>query len=166
MSPLAEALRIQIPIRPIRGQMAALRCAMLLSHTVYCHDGYLVPRADGRLLIGATQEDVGFNCVPTTEGIQKLLAFATRMIPELAHAQFESAWAGLRPASADDLPVLGLAPGWRNVFVAAGHFRNGILLAPITADLISRLIAEGTDDPQLAPFRPDRFLHAPLLVGT
>ena len=154
---LAARLGVNLEIKPIRGQIVALQSRQALSHTIYTHDGYLVPWPSGRTLVGSTQDDSGFDSKPTVEGVQKLLAFAARVVPMLASAHVQTAWAGLRPGSPDNLPILGCAPGWENVHLAAGHFRNGVLLTPITAKLMAAWILNRTDDPLFAGVEPGRF---------
>jgi glycine oxidase len=98
---------------------------------------YLVPRGDGRVLAGSTEEDVGFDRSTTTDGTEELRSFALRIAPCLSRATIETTWAGLRPATPDGLPYLGLVPGVSNLFVAAGHFRSGIQMSPATGKLLT-----------------------------
>jgi glycine oxidase len=151
-------LRLEIPIRPTRGQIALLQ--MLhppLHHLIHSAHGYMVPWPDGRVLVGSTLESAGFNKSVTAGGMQHLLNGALRLVPGLAEACLEDAWAGFRPESADDIPVLGWSR-LEGLLVAAGHFRNGILLAPITASLVSDLILKKTPSIPLEPFSPARFV--------
>ncbi len=141
---------------PLRGQMIAYR-STAVRHAVWGDEGYLVPKARGFLFAGATVEDVGFRNRTTARGIAGLRRMASRLVPGLRHAEVASTWAGLRPGSPDGLPIIGRLPGRENVYVAAGHFRNGILLAPITGKLVSELVLEGRSDPLLAAFGPERF---------
>lgn len=156
---LGDALNVALPVFPVRGQIASLGPCLPVPvrHTVYAKCGYLVPKADGRVLVGATQEDSGFDTRPTCEGIGGLLAMAPRLVPELAAVPIESAWAGLRPGTPDGLPILGRLPGWENAFAATGHFRNGILLAAVTAEIMADLVLHGKQPPLLDSFLPDRF---------
>ncbi len=151
-------LGASLPVSPVRGQiLSLLGICPPFRHTIYGHAGYLVPKADGRIVVGATEDLAGFDARPTARGMARLLAMAPSLVPELGDLPFETAWAGLRPASPDGLPILGLVPQWENAYVASGHFRNGILLAPITGQLLARSIVGS--DPELIPlaFRPDRF---------
>jgi glycine oxidase len=152
-----EELGLSIGIRPIRGQIVLLNARPLPFRRVLMVGArYLVPRPDGRVLVGATEEDVGFEKQTTAIAMQDLLALALERVPELAQAQLERSWAGLRPGSADGLPYLGAVPGLSNLFVAAGHFRAGIQLSPATA-LVMRDLLLGREPPiSLAPFRLDR----------
>jgi glycine oxidase len=155
---LARRLRSQVPVVPMRGQMLALGPATELRHVIWGEEAYLVPRENNLTFVGATVEDVGFRKRTTVEAIRRLRRAAEAMVPGLKLARLASTWAGLRPGSPDGLPMMGLLPGWSNVWVATGHFRNGILLAPITGKLIAASIALGTPVPELRPFDPQRFV--------
>jgi glycine oxidase len=155
--PLAEAIGLHIDTRPLRGQIALLQLReQVLSHVVNVGLKYLVPRTDGRLLVGSTIEDVGFEKITTPQTIQDLLAFAHRFLGPLADATLEQSWAGLRPGSVDGCPFIGAAPACSNAFVAAGHFRAGLHQSTGTAVMIADLMTgrEPAIDP--AAFAPDR----------
>jgi glycine oxidase len=141
---------------PRRGQMLAYR-SNLLHHAIWGEDGYLVPKPNGFLWAGATVEDAGFRKETTAQGLAGLELMATKYVPGLAGVEVSSSWAGLRPGSPDGLPVIGRLPGRADVFIATGHFRNGILLAPVTGSMVSELVLEGRLDERLAPFGPERF---------
>ena len=147
------------PTRPIKGQMlcVAMPEKDLVRHVIRAPDVYLIPRTNGRLLIGATVEDAGFDKQTVPETIQKLRKAALDLVPKLADARILEAWAGLRPGTPDALPILGVSatPGY---FVATGHFRDGILLAPVTARVLSQLITGQRPDFELNVFSPQRFL--------
>ncbi len=147
------------PTRPIRGQMLALRGpeGSGLRHVVRSPRGYILPREGGRLVIGSTSEDVGYDKGLTPAGLRQLLAAALELVPAAASLPFADSWAGLRPDSPDHLPILG-ATDIKNYFVATGHYRNGILLAPITAQLVGDVIMDCQPQLSLAPFSPSRFL--------
>lgn len=154
---IAASLGYSLPIFPVRGQILALTCQpQPIRHTIYTHSGYLVPRSDGRLIVGATEDQAGFDSAPTVEGVTRLLTMAPTLVPELINAIFESAWAGLRPATADGLPIIGHILGHKNVYAATGHYRNGILLAPITGKLAADEIVNGVRLEQLKEFRYER----------
>jgi glycine oxidase len=130
-----------LPVRPVRGQMLELASAEpMFRHALYSARGYAVARRDGRLLLGSTREEVGFDKRVTAAGMAKILEAANELSPELGNLRLQRAWAGLRPASSDGLPLIGPVPGLEGYFVATGHFGNGILLAPVTARLISQCI--------------------------
>lgn len=158
----SAGLRLPVPVRPVRGQMVALDAHGRAPHTVLSGaGGYAVPKPDGRILVGTTVEDAGFDPRPTVDGIASLLERAPRLAPRLAAATVVSAWAGLRPGTADGLPIIGRVPGWQGITLATGHFRNGILLAPITAELVADLLLEGTTRFPISRFDPARFVpHA------
>lgn len=145
-----------LPVEPVRGQMVELKPLRPLPTVAWSEDVYLVPRTDGRVLAGSTEERVGFVREVTASAVARLVVAACRLVPDLASGVFSRAWAGLRPGTADGLPILGASavPG---LWLAAGHFRNGILLAPATARLLARAIA-GDAPPELRPFSLDRFL--------
>jgi glycine oxidase len=154
---LGLALGVHFPVQPLRGQMLALGPLhpIPFRHILYTHGGYLVPRADGRVIAGTTEERAGFSAQTTKAGIGSIAARATALIPSLSDAPRHSVWAGLRPVSADGLPLLGRVPGWENLHVATGHGRNGILLTPLTARLMTaHLLQEGALP---LAFNPARF---------
>jgi glycine oxidase len=155
----SDALQTPIPVRPVRGQMVGLRTTGTgLRNVVSSADGYMLTKPDGSTDVGTTVEEVGYDARPTTAGIAGLLAMVPRLAPRLADATFSRAWAGLRPGTPDGLPLLGRVPGWQGVSLAAGHFRNGILLAPITGELIADLLARRRPRLALDAFDPGRFL--------
>jgi len=146
------------PTRPVKGQMLcfALPRRELLRHVVRSPEIYLIPRSDGRLLAGATLEEAGFDKRTVPETIQRLHRTAVAMMPNLSEARILEDWAGLRPGTPDNLPILGATrtPGY---FVATGHYRDGILLAPVTARAMAQVITSGKTEYDLAPFRYERF---------
>lgn len=151
-----------LPVHPVRGQLVALRTqGTALRRMLYSSAGYLNTKADGLTYVGATQEEVGFDARPTAAGVAGLLQSVARLTPGLADATFSHVLAGLRPGSPDGLPLIGRLPGWSGISVATGHFRNGVLLAPITALLITDLVRHGRPRLSLAAFDPARFaVHA------
>ena len=153
------ASELRPPVRPIKGQMLALRmdpAAPLLTHVVWAPGAYLVPRLDGRLLVGATVEEKGYDTSLTAGGILTLLEAAWRVVPAVEELPIDEMWVGHRPGSRDDAPILGtgLIDG---LIYATGHHRNGILLTPITADAIAELVLDGAADPAIRPFSIERF---------
>ena len=150
------------PVRPIKGQMLALRmdpAAPLLSHVLWAPGVYLVPRRDGRLIVGATVEEKGFDDTITAGGLLTLLEAAWRAIPAVEELPVDEIWVGHRPGSRDDAPILGPGP-LAGLFYATGHHRNGILLAPVTADAMARLILDDVVEPAIKPFGLERFQPA------
>ena len=146
------------PTRPVKGQMLCLLSPSrnLLKHVIRAPEVYLIPRSDGRILVGATVEEAGFDKRTDVETIQRLHHTAIAIVPELRNAKILEDWAGLRPGTPDALPILGpiATPGY---YVATGHFRDGILLAPITARVMADVIAGIDCSYNLAPFSPARF---------
>ena len=147
-----------IRIEPVRGQMICFEpAAAIARHVIYSPRGYIVPRRDGRLLAGSTTEEVGFDKSVTEMGVESIRSRAVEISPRISGLPVTDSWAGLRPRAPDCLPVLGAAPETKGLFYATGHYRNGILLAPLTGELITRLIADNVVLPELAAFAPDRF---------
>jgi glycine oxidase len=150
------------PVRPVKGQMLALRmdaAAPLLSHVLWAPGAYLVPRLDGRLIVGGTVEEKGFDGNITAGGMLTLLEAAWRAVPSVEDLPIDEIWAGHRPGSRDDAPILGPGP-LDGLFYATGHHRNGILLAPMTADAMARLILDDVLEPAIKPFGLERFMPA------
>ena len=150
---------LQFPTRPVKGQMLAVAAKGLLRHVIRAPEVYLVPRSDGRILIGSTLEDAGYDKRTDAAIIQRMHRAAIELVPGLKQARVLEDWAGLRPGTPDDLPILGATstPGY---YAATGHYRDGILLAPITAHLMAEVIMGGKPDCDLAPFSPARFASA------
>ena len=151
-------LERRLPVKPARGQIVYTELQELpLRHVVWGREGYLVPRLNGGLLIGSTVEFVGFDKQVTLEGVRRLTAMALDLLPGLAEKPLVSVWAGLRPHSQDGLPFIGPVPDLDGVFVATGHFRNGILLGPITGKLVAELLLQKAPSFPLEAFSPARF---------
>jgi glycine oxidase len=150
------------PVRPIKGQMLALRmdpAAPLLRHVIWLPRGYLVPRLDGRLIVGGTVEERGFDDAITAGGLLALLDGAWRAVPAVEELPIAETWVGFRPGSRDDAPMLGPS-GVDGLVVATGHHRNGILLTPVTAQMISAYLLTGMLPESLRRFSPERFAAA------
>jgi len=148
------------PVRPAKGQMVSLRADGLeIERVIWGEKIYIVPRNDGRILAGATVEYVGFDKQVTAGGVEKILAAAIEVIPELANARIEETWAGLRPDSPDHLPILGPTE-IDGLVMATGHFRSGILLTPITARLVRQWITERSVEIDWERLSPMRFIEA------
>jgi glycine oxidase len=146
------------PVKPIRGQLLHLRWtgAVRPAQSIWGTRCYTVPWADGSLLVGATVEDVGFDERSTVSGVRELLDAVVELLPESAVASLDAVRVGLRPATTDHLPLVGPLKHHSRVVIAAGHYRNGILLAPLTADIVARLILDGDRDPVLDQLDPGR----------
>lgn len=153
-----RGLGLELGVSPVRGQMLLVDgLAGAVDVMVLGAGGkYLIPRADGRVLVGSTLEHVGFDRRPTLEGIQTLVAAALRLAPGLARGHLAQAWAGLRPATPDRLPYMGRPDGIRGLVLATGHYRNGLVLTPITAQIVDDVVSGRPPSLDLAPFAPGR----------
>jgi glycine oxidase len=149
-------------IEPVRGQIVLLHPGnVLFRHVLIWGSRYLVPRADGRVLVGSTEEHAGFEKRNTADGIQGLLQLAIILVPTLADASLERCWSGLRPGSPDGLPFIGRVPEYDNLFLAAGHFRAGIQLSPGTGLLVKEMVLAQPLSLPLEAFRLDRIKAIP-----
>jgi glycine oxidase len=146
----------RFPVRPVKGQMLAVVGGPILKHVIRSEEVYLVPRSDGRVLIGSTLEDAGYNKQTDVSTIQRLFHAALELVPGLAESKVHEDWAGLRPGTADELPVLG-ETSTAGYFAATGHYRDGILLAPITAQVMTDVILGKPVSHDLKPFSAARF---------
>ena len=156
---LASDLGGPLPVGPVRGQMLAVsNVPVLISHAIHGDDIYLVPRPSGELLVGATVERAGFERAVTPDGLGGLIAQAVALVPEIGRRPITRSWCGFRPAAPDGLPVLGPWPDVAGLFVATGHYRNGILLAPVTAAVMADCIVDGKTPDSITPFLPQRFV--------
>ena len=146
-----------VPVRPVKGQVLRLRDPGgpgLVERTIRTHDAYLVQRADGRYVLGATMEERGFDTAPTAGGVFELLRDVSEVVPGVLELEVEEAIAGLRPGTPDNAPIIGRSVVDPRIVWATGHYRNGVLLAPVTADLV---VAELAGEPVEHPFGPERF---------
>ena len=154
----ADAKLPAIGVEPVRGQMLCFAAhPQIARHVIYSSSGYLVPRRDGRVLAGSTAEHVGFDKRTTDEGVAAIKAMALEIAPSMAALPVVDSWAGFRPRAPDGLPVLGPCAGIGGLFYATGHYRNGILLAPITGKVIANAIVDGIMPDSVKAFSPDRF---------
>lgn len=146
------------PIRPVKGHMLALEGGLpAMRHVVYGGHGYVIPRGDGALIAGSTMEEAGYDLAVNEKRVATVRETAARIVPETRSAQVADSWTGLRPASPDGLPILGRSPKVENLFLAAGLFRNGILLGPLVGDLVAGIARGASTRIDLAPFSPGRF---------
>ena len=158
--------KLQIDVRPVRGQMICFKTPTReLRRVVYSRRGYLVPRADGRILVGATVEDAGFDKSTTAEGIDSLATAAAEIAPALGDLPIIDQWSGLRPFATDGLPIVGELAGYEKVLVATAHYRNGILLAPKTAQIIADKIVDRVDSKYFDAFGAKRFYSAATIAS-
>lgn len=154
-SSLIEGVRLN-GVTPVRGQLIAYG-GIGLRHVVYGPRGYLVPRVNLQTLAGSTMENVGFDSTTTVEGLARIRSAAEEIAPALSVMPTQSSWAGLRPVTPDLLPILGPDPEAPNIIYACGHSRNGILLAPLTGDVVATMLLGEPVLHDLSQFRPDRF---------
>ncbi|CAN5651126.1 glycine oxidase ThiO [soil metagenome] len=152
-----DGARCARAVEPVRGQLVSYGVAPS-RHTLYGPRGYLVPRG-GSTIAGSTMERVGFASGTTDEGIARVSSAGTEICPALAAAPPVAAWSGLRPVTPDLLPLLGADPDEPRVVYATGHSRNGVLLAPLTADIVANLVFEDVLNFDISQYRPDRFRH-------
>ncbi len=151
---IASYLDFDISILPAKGQIVLIESVTpIIGRTIDGLGIYIVPRTDGKILLGATVEMVGYDKTPTVNGVKQMIDAAIVIAPELAECKFDQTWVGLRPYYKKG-PCLGYIPGFDNVILASGHYKNGILLAPITGKLISELITSGNTSLLLTPFEP------------
>jgi glycine oxidase len=154
---LLAPLGVTLGVRPVRGQIVLLNPGRpLLRKVLLWGPRYLVPRPEGRVLVGSTEEDAGFDKRTTAQAVQELLSLACQLVPALGQAAVERCWAGLRPGSPDGLPFLGPVPGYANLLIAAGHFRSGIQLAAGTALVLKEYLLGQPLTVPLEPFSPQR----------
>ena len=158
---VAVAGEASLPVRPVRGQLLQLAWSGdALARVLWCPGCYVVPWPDGSVLVGATVEDVGFDERATVAGVAALIEAVAAVLPEARKAGFEAVRVGLRPGTPDDLPVVGRSTAAPGLAYATGHYRNGVLLAPLTARLVADLVLDGREDPLLAAVSPARFAAA------
>jgi len=158
-APIAASIGLELPVVPVRGQMLAVsNVPPLLTRAVHGDDIYVVPRPSGEVLIGATVEHAGFLRAVTPDGLGSLIAGAVALVPEIGRRSVTRSWCGFRPWVPDGQPVLGPWPDVAGLFVATAHYRNGILMAPITAALLTRCIVDADIPDSISPFLPARFL--------
>ena len=158
-----KPLGLTLAVKPMKGQILLTQAAagLLLGPIIEAADTYLIPRADGKILIGSTLEDVGFDKTVTLDALGSLSSRAAAILPALGKLPLVTCWAGLRPSTPDRLPYIGKTGPLDGLLVATGHFRNGILLAPITAELVADLLAGQPPSIDLAPFDPLRRYQVP-----
>ncbi len=154
---LLASVGVDVAVHPVRGQMVLVsQLPRPFSHVLQTGSRYIVPRDDGRILIGSTEEHAGFLKANTASAVSELLAFGASRVPALGQARFERAWSGLRPGSGDGLPYLGRVAGFDNLFIAAGHFRSGLQMSPGTARVIRQALLDQETDIPLEPYQSDR----------
>ncbi|HBN77740.1 MAG TPA: glycine oxidase ThiO [Planctomycetaceae bacterium] len=156
-SQFAQWFDVSIPVEPVRGQIALVKLPEAFPSIIERGKCYLVPRADGHILIGATEELVGFDRNCEAETVIRLLDFGAELIPEIRDLQVEKSWCGFRPVTPDHLPVIGFVPGYENLLVCSGHYRAGLSLSPASGLVMAQLICGDTTELSLEDFDPERF---------
>lgn len=157
---LTASLGVSLPIHPVRGQIVLLsKLPLPFRHILMQGARYLVPRSDGRILVGSTEERVGFEKANTAAGVAELLEFAQKLVPSLSQARLERTWSGLRPGSPHSVPFLSRLPETQNVFVAAGHYRHGLQWSPATGHLMARLMMGRETELDMQMFSVSRYLN-------
>jgi len=156
---LARLIGITVPVGPVKGQLLHVRSlAAAPRQVLWCGDCYLAPKADGQIILGATEEDGNYDARPTLAGMGQLIDAALELAPAIGNFTVEGIQTGLRPASPDRRPIVGWAPGLRGLMIATAHFRNGVLLGPLTGRLVADQIVNGSAAKQFAPFGLERFM--------
>ncbi len=156
----APWVRMEFPVEPVRGQILALEQPRPSFRSIlWSNEIYLVSKLDGTVIAGATEERAGFDCRTTASALTRLLTAAQRLAPALSECAFVRAWAGLRPDTPDHLPMIGPVPGLNGLVLAAGHYRNGVLLSPATGELVAGWILHGAYPMAARDFLPQRFLR-------
>ncbi len=163
----ARRIGFSLPVRPVKGQIVLLKGNQMHIHHIIKHDRvYLVPRLDGRVLVGASMEDNGFRRGNTVSGVHALLDALMRIAPGLADLEIEQQWMGFRPGSPDGMPFIGPVEQYPGLWVATGHYRNGVALAPITAEIVTRMMLQQGDMPvDVTPFAVDRNIRVNHITG-
>lgn len=152
---LLKTLGVMLPVEPVKGQMILYKCASdFLSSMVLAKGRYAIPRRDGHILIGSTLEHEGFDKTPTATALQSLKASAVELLPALAKAEPVAQWAGLRPGSPEGIPYIGPLPGFEGLWLNCGHYRNGLVLAPASCQLLTDLLQDRSPVIDPAPYAP------------
>lgn len=164
---LAKQSGFELPVMPVKGQIVLLQAneKNTLNSIIKHDDAYFVPRRDGKILVGASMENVGFSQGNTVNGVHSLLAAVLKLVPGLSDCTIERQWMGFRPGSPDGLPFLGPVQGKRGLWVATGHYRNGVALAPITAKLMASWMLGESPTLDMALFAPERHIVASAQLG-
>jgi len=155
---LACQVGVEVPVTSVKGQVMSLRgVGRTPRQVIWSGECYLVPRPDGEIVLGATEEEGNYDARPTLAGVNRLTEAALEVVPAVGALTVNGVWAGLRPAAPDRHPIVGWAPGVEHVFIATAHYRNGVLLGPLTGKRVAAHILVGASMAELAPFGPERF---------
>jgi glycine/D-amino acid oxidase-like deaminating enzyme len=159
---LGESLGLSIPVSPAKGELLLVKPeGHLPQRIVYSKQAYLIPTPRGEAILGTTTEFVGYDKRPTLAGVRAILTGVSELVPAIGLAGLLRAWAGLRPHTPDELPLIGRSPSIEGLIISTGHHRNGILLGPLTGRLVQELILGNPPSIPLDPFRPDRQIRLP-----
>jgi glycine oxidase len=156
---IARTAGLELPVAPVKGQVLSLRAPGLSKgprQVLWTGECYLVPRPDGELLLGATEEEGNYDARPTLAGVNRLTEAALDVVPAAGGFVVDGVWAGLRPAAPDRHPIVGWAPGFQRLMLATAHYRNGVLLGPLTGRRVAEQIIDGKSAPEFTPFGPER----------
>jgi glycine oxidase len=155
---LARSVGLTVPVVPVKGQVISLRgLGKSPSHVIWSGECYLVPRPDGEVLLGATEEEGNYDARPTLAGVNRLTEAALEVVPAVGGFVVDGVWAGLRPAAPDRYPIVGWAPGIDGLMLATGHYRNGVLLGPLTGQRVAQSVLENKPLAEFAPYGLERF---------
>ena len=155
---LARSINLSVPVQPVKGQVMTLRgLGKAPRQVIWSGECYLVPRADGEILLGATEEEGNYDARPTLAGVNRLTESALEVVPAAGGFVIDGVWAGLRPAAPDRYPIVGWAPGLERLFLATAHYRNGVLLGPLTGKRVAEHILSGVPLGELARYGLERF---------
>jgi glycine oxidase len=155
---LAQTAGLELPVKPVKGQILSLRAlGKAPRQVVWSGECYLVPRPDGEIVLGATEEEGNYDLRPSVGGLNRLTEAALEVVPAVGGFSVDGFWAGLRPAAPDRFPILGWAPGLERLFIATAHYRNGILLGPLNGQRVADTILHGAPLAEFAAFGIERF---------
>ena len=158
---LARGLGLELPVAPVKGQILSLRAlARAPRQVLWSGECYLVPRPDGEIVLGATEEEGNYDVRPSLAGVNRLTEAALEVVPAVGSFSVDGFWAGLRPAAPDRFPIVGWAPGLPGLFVATAHYRNGVLLGPLTGRRVADYLLHNASLFEFTPFGPERFATA------
>ncbi len=159
---VCRSIGLELPVLPVKGQVLSLRAlGKSPRQVIWSGECYLVPRPDGEIVLGATEEEGNYDARPTLAGVNRLTEAALEVVPAAGGFVVDGVWAGLRPAAPDRHPIVGWAPGVQGLMIATAHYRNGVLLGPLTGRRVAEQIASGAVSPEFAPFGPERFAQPP-----
>jgi glycine oxidase len=159
---VVQDVNLHLPVKPVKGQILSVRALGKAPRQVlWCGEAYLVPRPDGEIVLGATEEEGNYDARPTLAGLHRLTQAALEVVPAVAAFTVDGFWAGLRPAAPDRFPIVGWVHSVEGLFIATAHYRNGILLGPLTGRRVAEHLVTGGSLGELTPFAVERFEASP-----